>query len=237
MDIRKRPVRVGHALWAIGIVALGMLPAGLNAQIFGVRAGLGMAAMHVEGDDEPYLLVGTGGFQLGLSLDVPMTRYLTFETGMWLSRKGGGYNRYSLNPNFEFVWNYARWNTYWVDVPILARASIPLGGIDLYGEFGFQAGFGMGGRYTIETRNGGSSSEYSVPIAWNFGEKERNLIPFDAGMLFGLGAQFDRFRVGANLGWGMLDINYGYSSYYNALFNRTLSLYATYVLNPGKAEE
>ena len=237
MEIRKNPYGVKNALWAVGILLTGLMPARVDAQIFGVRAGFGLATMHVEGDEEPYPMVGTGGFQLGVSLDVPAYKSLTFETGVWLSRKGGGYDRLGVNPNLDLAWYYTRWNTYWIDVPILGRASFPVGNIDLYGEFGLQASFGMGGRYTVETRYGGASSEYSVPIAWNFGEKERNLVPFDVGLLFGVGAQFDRFRVGANLGWGQWDVNNGYSNHYNALFNRALSLYATYLLNPGKAEE
>lgn len=237
MDIRKGPGRAKRALWALGILVLGLAPARMDAQIFGIRGGMNRSTMRVEGDEEPYPMVPATGFQLGLSLDVPISRSLAFETGVWMSRKGGGYDRLDYNASQDLVRYNARWQTYWIDVPMLARVSGPAGGLELYGEFGFMLGFGMGGRYELETRYGGASSTYSTPIAWtSFGESERNLSPFDGGLLFGFGVGFDRFRVGASLNWGLMDLNSTFSYHYTGISNRSLALTATYLLNRPKAE-
>lgn len=202
----------------------------VNAQTIGIRAGLNMprVAVKIFGQDKSDNLETKLGFHVGLSLQIPVSPMFKLETGLLLSTKG--YKESETHPDFNYVETF---NPYYIELPILLRTGIDLGGPNLIIQAGPYIAMGVGGSFSQEFTEMGQTEKETMDIEW--GSENGEVSQFDFGISMGAGLEFNNFQVLITYGLGLANLgnNAPDDSY---IKNRVLGLSLGYNFNKGELE-
>jgi hypothetical protein len=190
-----------------------------NAQTFGIKGGLNLANLLEKDDDATYSndYSMNPGFHLGLTVDVPLNDFLSFEPGLLLTTKGMKYEEEIV----EFA-IAAKLNLYYLDVPLTLKASHELGdGLKMFGAIGPYVGFGMSGKGKITTEYQGDKETEEVDIDGGSDEDEDELKRLDMGLTFGGGVEINSIMIGISYDLGLSNTS-AYQDYGSTTKNRVL---------------
>jgi len=187
----------------------------LHAQNFGIKAGLNLANVHstINGDVVSENYKSNTGFNLGLTAEYPITKLISFETGLMLSTKG-----FSIKED-GFLADYsATTSLYYLDIPLTAKAAYKIGGIKVFANIGPYVGVGLLGKINSDGNVLGISGSEESEVEWG---EEGDLKRLDYGLTFGAGVEFGKFSVGASYELGLADIS---TNSYDVTNNRVTSI-------------
>ncbi|MGS0527691.1 porin family protein [Zobellia nedashkovskayae] len=165
------------------ILLVGSISFSANAQIFGVKAGIGLANITSPDELDNNVFGRTLGIKLGGTVELDITDDLYVGSGLGFAKKGA-----STTGN--------TYNTFYLEVPVSARYDIlELGGSGyLYATSGLNVGF------LLAANRGGTK----VGIGTDNDDFFR---PMDFGANFGVGVIFDeRFEIGLVTEFGLVNI-------------------------------
>jgi hypothetical protein len=159
---------------------------GTFAQRFGVKGGLNITNLAIEGNDYNAKL----GIHLGPVAEFHFGDIFGLETGVLLTTKGGKdkFGDYKYKTSLTYL-----------EFPIHARAGYDFGTTRVYGILGPYFGFALGGKYKTEF-DGDTDSE---KIEFGDGGMSR----FDVGMSIGACAAVSIFELGFTYNHGLVDIS------------------------------
>lgn len=152
-----------------------------------------------------------------------MSEVLALEAAILLSSRG---SRDETSFNLAF-YDYRR-TFYYVDVPLTAHFSIPVGSIRIYGEAGPYMSIALGGNIREKETYNGAVSDETDKIIFRMGEDEYNMNRLDAGLLAGTGVEFGRVRLGLSYAHGLTNITA--SDVFDSLRHRVFSISLGYWL-------
>ena len=190
-----------------------ILPVSAFAQEIGVKAGVNFASLPPEEDESPDIpprLGPVGGVWVRTS---PANRF-SFQAEGLFSEKGTHWN-FSPDVSIEIRVRY-------IEIPLLARA-------DLGAPASTTRVFVIGGAAPAFKLSARASSVF-------FGEEgsrdaDRDIEPFDLGLVGGLGVQFGRALIEARYTHGLLRINTDDNEPNDRLNNRAFSVTAGFRFN------
>ncbi|CAM4418693.1 porin family protein [Zobellia nedashkovskayae] len=166
------------------ILLIGSLSFSANAQIFGVKAGLGLSNISSPDEVDNNFFGRALGVKIGGTIEFDITDDLYVGSGLGFAKKGAS----TVGDTY---------NTFYLEIPINARYDIvELGGSGyLYAQSGFNIG------YMLAANRGGNKVNIgSDPVDDYFK-------PFDLGLNFGVGVIFDeRFEIGLVTEFGLVNI-------------------------------
>ena len=160
------------------------------AQTFAAKAGLNLANMRSEDDDDTYSsdYKTKVGFHLGGTAEFEITDMFSFETGLFLSTQG-----YKVNTIFG---DY-KTNLLYFNIPITGKARYEFDDFNIYGLFGPYIGLGLSGKV--------KSGDNSTNIDWGSGE-DNDLKRFDLGITIGAGVEYGPYLAGISYNLGLANI-------------------------------
>ncbi len=174
----------------VAVIAL-TIATGSFAQEFGIKAGLNLSNMLVKDDNTTYsddydMKIG---FHVGVTAEFPLAELFSFETGLLFTQKGYKY---------DGAWGDYALNLYYLEVPLLGKATYDLGDVMLYGQLGPYVGFGLAGKF--------KSDDEEEDIDWG-SDDDDDLKRLDFGLNIGAGVQVSNITIGASYGLGLMNIS------------------------------
>lgn len=169
------------------------------AQTFGVKAGLNLSNMEIKGDDfsdfDDSKMIP--GFHLGGIVEFPISDIFSFETGLLLSTKGFKLNEKENNSEYKI-----KMNSFYLDIPLTAKASFDVGDAKVYGVLGPYLGIGLSGKIKSEYSYEGETETDEEEIKWGSDEDEDDLKRLDFGLTMGAGVEINSiiFELSYDLG-------------------------------------
>lgn len=139
------------------------------------------------------------GFNLGPVIAFPLKGRLSLETGLLFTLKG--YKQTGGDPTGSVYYTFIR-DMYYLEVPVLMKASFPVGKVELFGMIGPYVAYGL---YGYDSLRG--SGELFVPqektaIKWG-NDAEYKLDRLDYGPKFGAGIKLNKLQLGVSYGLGI----------------------------------
>lgn len=207
------------------VSALITLSAGVNAQNFGLKAGLNFSNSYqkfkntILSDD--YKM--NTGFMIGPVAEFEIIKYLSVETGLLLSVKG-----YSSNSNIsinetEISSGDYNLSLYYLTIPVTAKANFSLGGLKAFVAFGPYFSYAVSGMEKVDATLLGNTTTTESNEIWktddNPGYKRT-----DFGISFGPGIQINQIVVSATYDYGIANVWEGNSDLLKANRNICLSV-------------
>jgi len=176
----------------------------MYAQSISARAGLNLATMLSKDDDDTYSddAKMKPGFHVGVSVDVPFDDNFAFQTGLLLSNKGV---KYSGDDN-DYEWK-EKLSLYYLEIPLMAKATFDMGGAKIYGVFGPYLGLGIAGKYKWEETYDGDTDEDDESVDWGSDEDKDDFKRLDFGLNIGAGVEIDDFQIGIQYGLGLANVS------------------------------
>jgi hypothetical protein len=205
------------------VIFMVLLCQNLFGQTFGVRGGFNLSNLLNKDNDykysEEYKL--NPGFNVGVTMEMPVSGNFMFETGIIVDTKGYKRNYTATNAEHEIVFR-----AIYIDIPLHFKYEMHLQKFDPYFLAGPYLGVGISGKISNKTIVAGVSSTNSNSINWG-NDNNSDLKQIDGGIDFGIGINFSKISVGANFGLGLVNIcplpDNG--QIYN---NRVMSLFVAY---------
>lgn len=198
------------------------------AQMFGVKAGFNLSNVLEKDDNRTYSddYKMNPGFHAGLTMDVPLVSVLSFETGLLVSTKGYRVDKAVVMAGVPLNMKGSV-TTFYLEIPLTAKASFDVGDVKIYGAFGPYVGLGLTGKTKMEFSRNGSSFEETRDIDWGTDQFNDDLMRWDFGLTAGTGVEFGPMQVGLSYGFGLVNISpYDNNGY--RLNNRVLGLSVGY---------
>ena len=207
-----------------------------SAQITGFRAGANIANLLDKDDDYVYSdeYKSRTGINLGLTLAVPISDNLHFETGAFYSNKGF---QYEVEEMYEgsLMEVSAVVKTQYIDIPLTMKSIYDLGSNHIFLTYGFYAGIGVSGKMELSARYQGESHSETLNILWGPDDQD-HFKGFDFGLNAGAGANLDGFIIEARYGHGLANISPTRDN--GAVFrNRVISVLVGFQLSKKNAEK
>ena len=176
---------------------------------FGIRGGVNFAKQAVSSDGYSYSPKNNVGFNIGVSVDIPMMESLYLQSGLYYTVKG-----YKLEEDGETE----KATPAYLEIPILASYRYNFSDFtQLQINFGPYLAYGIGGKYKWEYEGESEDEKY-------FDSDDNR--KFDAGLAFGAGMTFGHIFVGINYDLGLTNILK--DSEGTSLKNRCLSINVGY---------
>lgn len=177
------------------------------SQTLGVKAGLNLSTMHVKysvSDGENHQL--NPGFHIGPTLEMPINKTLSIETGLLLSTKGFKIEREHdyLNENIK---QNEKLNLIYLDIPIIAKLSFDVGNQQIYGILGPYLSTGLTGSYNTEIEINGTQETHELDVNFGSNKDDGDLKRFDYGLIAGIGINLNSIQVEVNYSLGLADVN------------------------------
>lgn len=177
-----------------------------SAQITGVRGGINIANLLDKDNDYVYSDEYSSriGINLGLTLAIPISDNLHFETGAFYANKGFIYD-------FEEIYDYSLFEmnvkvkTQHIDIPLTLKSIYKLGKQQIYITYGLYAGIGVSGKMEISAKYRGDSESESVNILWGSDDQD-DFRGFDFGLIGGAGVNLSGFVLEARYELGLANI-------------------------------
>lgn len=149
---------------------------------FGIRGGVNLAKISESYDGYSASTKNYTGFNVGVSMDIPMLQSLYLQSGLYYTVKGAKIEEVKCNPSY-------------LEIPILASYRYNFSdAIQLQINVGPYFAYGLGGKW----KDTESDDEEDF-----FGDDFKR---FDAGLAFGGGFTFSHFYVGLNYDLGLTNI-------------------------------
>lgn len=164
-----------------------------HGQTFGLKAGLNLSNIVVSPDYENRM--HNLGFHVSLTMDHPLTKFLSLETGILFTTKG--FTRES-----SLFQGTIKDELYYVDIPVIIMGTKIIGAMKFYASTGPYIGLGLFGK--VRTRGA-----YYDPIIWNDNVDWGNTGLYkrlDFGLTFGCGLGINRTNIGISYDLGLYDI-------------------------------
>ena len=190
-----------------------------NAQTFGIKGGLNLANMLYKDDDRTYSdnYSMNPGFHIGLTIDVSLNDFLSFESGLLLSTKGMNNDHEYTNPYpYGYGGGYAdvssKWsskdlrktNLYYLDVPLTIKISHNIGSIlKIFGAVGPYIDIGLSGNLKWVRESNGEKETKEFDVIW---ENEFDYKRLDMGLSFGGGVEIHSITTGITYDLGLSNI-------------------------------
>jgi opacity protein-like surface antigen len=187
------------------ILLISMLGLKANAQTFGLKAGLNLSNMLDKDDDDTYSndYKMNPGFHLGATVDVPLSNFLSFESGLLFTTKGTKSETEIMGADFK-----ARVILSYLEIPLTIKATHDLGGgLKMYGAVGPYVGVGIGGKVKGTIEYQGETETNEEEIKWGGDEDEDDLKRLDVGLTFGGGVEINSIMVGISYDLGLSNIS------------------------------
>jgi len=174
----------------------------VSGQTFGIKGGLNLSNLLNKDNDfkysEEYKL--KPGFNLGVSMEMPVSGAVSFETGLILDSKGYKRN-YMVNTTDHEV----TVNSIYLNIPLHFKFSTQMGNLNPYFLAGPYLGIGISGKISNKSINSGISSTQSYAINWG-NDNNSDFKQVDGGLDFGAGLDFGNISFGATFGLGLVNI-------------------------------
>lgn len=156
---------------------------------FGIRGGVNFAKQVYSADNLSETSSNKTGFNVGLSVDIPLMQSLYVQSGLYYTMKG-----YKIEEDGE-TWKA---NPGYLQIPILASYRFNINdAIQLQVNVGPYFACGISGKDKVEGEYWGESYEEEYDY---FND---NFKRFDAGFIFGAGVTFGHIFVGMNYELGL----------------------------------
>lgn len=162
------------------LVFVGLVAFSSFGQRIGVKAGLNMATVAMDGDVDTKMLPG---IHLGAVAEFEFSENLAFEPGLLFSQKGTDYD---VDGDMKTRLSY-------LDIPLNLRYKMG----NFFAQAGPQIGIGLSG-----TQEFGDEEEDI-----EFGSDDDQLKRLDFALSFGVGMNFNQFQVSANYGLGLANLS------------------------------
>jgi hypothetical protein len=178
-------------------------------QTFSIKAGLNMSRISGLLDGYNYYSDPQKvkfGPLLGATVEWPINKVFSFETGLLISTKGYKVIGYFYSADgLEREDSKETLSLFYSNMPLTAKASFHLGGIKAYGFFGPYFGLGTYGMYKKETTINGETETRKYQSFWhgyNFKYKQ-----FDMGLTSGIGAEISVFKIELSYDFSLRDMD------------------------------
>ncbi len=189
------------------IVILLFIASTALAQGFGIRAGVNLQNINgkdFEGDKLENDL--TMGFNAGVNYEILVGTDIYFQPGLLFSTKGTKSTETVLSQDIE-----SKLSLSYIELPLNIVFKPLLGTGHMLLGFGPYVGYGVGGKYTLDTPN--TSSEWDIEFTNEVTESDVDndaffIKPFDAGANFIIGYEMaNMLSIQLNAQLGLIDIN------------------------------
>lgn len=141
------------------------------------------------------------GFHLGVSAEVPLYQFLSFEPGMEFTTKGAKQSVTLIGAELA-----STYNLYYIDFPLRVKASYgAVEGVKVFGAAGPYLGVGLAGKLKEERKALGVTVSTDNDIKWS--NKVENSDPtlrrLDAGLSFAAGIEIKSISIGVSYDLGL----------------------------------
>ena len=193
------------------------------AQEISLRGGFNLSQFQYQLGNEAIHKEGTKlnpGFNIGPIIDFHLKKMFSLETGILFTSKG---HKLSGNP-LEGVNHYLfQYNIYYLDLPVLLKASIPIKKTKYFVMAGGYIGNALYGNIIAEGEENSVIKRIENNIHW--GNKANEFDRFDYGLKFATGIKINKFQVGASYEMGLKNFS---NDMLLELRNRVLEFYLAY---------
>lgn len=212
------------------------------AQTFGIKAGYGLTDMVIEENETaiPYdtynrTIENNYGFHAGAAAEFPIYKIVSIETGLLFSTMG--YKSSYVESFGETPLEVSeKYDLYYLNLPLAAKATFPLGKISLYGSAGAYGGMGLSGNKNTEAVFGELTESDKESISWGTEQGDDDFKKFDYGLTFGAGVKISSVQVGFVYNWGLANISPGSEAGASAS-NRMMGVSVGYMFGKSKKDD
>ena len=191
----------------------------LNAQTFGLKAGLSLSNMLDKDNNDTYSndYQMNPGFHVGATIDVPFNDFLSFESGLLFTTKG-----MKLKDEVQGIDVTLKLNLYYLDIPLTLKASHDLGGgLKMFGVVGPYVGIGLSGKFKMTFEYQGDEVKEEEDVKWGSDKDEDYFKRLDMGLTFGGGVEIKSIMIGISYDLGLSNIS-AYQDHGTKAKNRVL---------------
>lgn len=196
-----------------------------SAQSFGVKAGLNLSTQLAKNDDDTYSddYKLKPGIHVGGTAEFELMDMITFEPGVLISTKG--YRMKEEEGDYKSV---STLNLVYLEIPLNAKATFDLGGINVFGYAGPYLAVGLTGKAKSKVTVDGDTEKDSESVEWGSDDDKAKRLDF--GLNFGAGAQLtDELSVSLGYGLGLGNLS-NYTDNGTKIKNRVIALSVGYKL-------
>ena len=165
------------------------------SQTLGIKAGLNLSNVVSKNNAADFNI--QPGFHAGATVEIPINRVFIFETDLLISTKG-----YRERAEIQFLDMHEDVRTYYLEVPLLAKAFFEIPTMTFSVFAGPYLGIGIYGKDTGSLNANGELSSWSNKVAW--GSQFKRL---DYGFVFGPGVQIKHIQISLSHGLGLANIS------------------------------
>jgi hypothetical protein len=182
-------------------------------QTFGIKAGFNLPFMVIEKSQSalPYLpysvtTVMKNGYHFGGILEIPVYKMFSIESGLIYSTTG------YIQSHNETIWPEPlkvteTYNLGFLNIPLAAKASFPIGNINIYGSAGPYFGFGLSGNKVTESTYGDLVETEKESIQWGSEQGADDIKRYDYGVTLGAGVEVKSFQIGVSYNLAMANLS------------------------------
>lgn len=165
---------------------------------FGIRAGLNLSNIKISNGEDDLSPDSKAGFNVGVSMDIPMLQSLYLQTGLYYTTKGAKFEESEDDYKYEQTLNPS-----YLEIPIMASYRYDFSdAAQLQVNFGPYFAYGLAGKYKETYTEDGKKDEEKEDL---FG-KDKLLDRFDAGLGIGAGFTYSKFFIGLNYQFGLANL-------------------------------
>ncbi len=178
------------------------------AQTFGVKAGLNLSKFLIKDDLGNYTddFKMNPGFHFGPTVEFSIDKTFSFESGLLLSTKGYKFNAKETVIGETHAFKQ-KISTYYLDIPLTAKATFDTGSAKIYGIFGPYLGMGLSGKVKSEFPENGEIRKEEKNISFGSDQNEGDYKRFDYGLTAGLGIVLNPIQIAINYNLGLANIS------------------------------
>jgi hypothetical protein len=198
----------------IVVLMLGWSANSIAQVTFGVRAGFNLSTLLAKNDQTNYgdenNFKMKAGFNVGPTLECPISEMFSFETALLLSTLG-------VNSEYDYGEGNVKesLSLLYLQIPLTAKAAFDVGGTKLFGAFGPYLGYGLSGKWK-------SDAYPDEDVKWGTGTED-HFKRFDAGLHFGAGVLVKVIEISLTYDLGLANIA-SHTDGGNKEMNRVLAL-------------
>ena len=189
----------------------------LNAQSFMIKGGVSLANMldkeEIATYSDDYSV--NPGFHVGAVIDLPISTFLSLESGFTCSTRG-----YTLNLDFDHFKRSIKMDLMYLDIPINLKVNFKIKDkFKIFSTLGVYGGAGLIGNYVVK---GDVFNEPFFRREFSWGnDMSDNVRRFDWGLTSGSGIEFKSLLFGISYEFGLANIS-SYQEFGTVKSNRVL---------------
>jgi hypothetical protein len=190
-----------------------LLLTNISGQVPGFRAGWNNSSMLFTDtevlapyDPQTYTYKPKTGFNAGITLEMPVFTFFSFETGLFLNTRGRVI-RSVEDFGGTLLTSREKHELYYIDLPLVAKLHFDAGKFDIYASAGPYVSYGVAGRSISKHEFGDLTENDSREIRWGTEVGVDDYARTDYGYVFGTGIEAGRFIAGISYAVGMTNIS------------------------------